>query len=169
MLLCVLSVFLLYCQKSTNPGAGADPTDLLPANDDISGFAKKGDAAIMTDYQTIMDAIDGAAEKYIDYGFVEGVQQMYGNGAVNVDVQIFNHGTADNAQGIFQEFYPSSAETVIQENPELVVDHALFGAYTLYYVKSNIFMTIVTSEKTDFALSMGKQFCLNVDAKVELE
>jgi hypothetical protein len=165
----VMLCCLFQCQKSADPGAGADPTDLLPADEDISGFKKKGDAAVMTDYQTIMDAIDGAAEKYIDYGFVEGVQQMYSNGNVDIDVQIFNHGSSENAKGIFQEFYPQSAETVMKENPEIVIDLSLIGAYTVNYIRNSMYMAIITSEKSDFARNMAMQFTLNVDVKIGLE
>ncbi|OGJ89970.1 MAG: hypothetical protein A2268_08285 [Candidatus Raymondbacteria bacterium RifOxyA12_full_50_37] len=156
------------CRKSVDPGAGSDPADMLPADNDISGFVKKGSPAVMTDYQTIMDAIDGAAEKYIDYGFVEGVQQLYGNGAVNVDVQIFNHGSTENATGIFQELYPPSAETITQgEGLEIIVDHSRLLNYSILYRKGRMFMQINTTEKSDFALNMAKQFCYNIDSKIE--
>jgi hypothetical protein len=154
------------CRKSLDPGAGADPADLLPENDDISGFQKKGSAAVMTDYQSIMDAIDGAAEKYIDYGFVEGAQQMFSNGSVDIDVQILNHSSAENAEGIFNEFYPSSPEVLSSGNPKVVIEHALLTGYTLYYMRDNIFIQIFTFDKSNFSLNMAKQFYLNIDRKI---
>ena len=42
IVLAMLLMFLTVCRKSVDPGAGADPGDLLPVNDDISGFKKKG-------------------------------------------------------------------------------------------------------------------------------
>ncbi|MFH0922149.1 MAG: DUF6599 family protein [Fibrobacterota bacterium] len=160
-------LLFLGCEKSASPEAGLDPADLLPMDNDISGFAKKGSPAVMTDYQSIMDAIDGAAEKYIRFGFQDGVQQMYSNGSATLDVQIFNHGNAANASGIFEEFYPPSAEVLVKENPQIVIDHSLLLNYSLYYQKNGFFMRIDTSEKTDFMLNMAKQFCLNIDAKIE--
>ncbi len=159
-------LLLVVCRKSVDPGAGADPGDLLPVNDDISGFKKKGSEAIMTDYQTIMDAIDGAAEKYIFYGFVEGVQQMYSNGSVDIDLRIMNHGNAKNAEGIYDDFYPSSPEVLSTANPKVVVDHSLLNGYIIYYTRDNIFLEIYTFDKTNFALNMARQFYTNIDGKI---
>jgi len=157
---------LISCRKSVDAGAGADPTDLLPANNDISGFQKKGNPAIMTDEQTIFEAIDGAAGKYIDYGFVEGAQQMYSNGNVDIDVQILNQGSEINARGIFQDFYPSSPEILSSGVPEVVIEHALLTGYVIYYVRDNIFMQIKTFDKSTYALNMAKQFVWNIDLKI---
>ena len=150
--LAVGMLLVMSCRKSVNPGAGADPGDLLPANEDISGFKKKGSEAVMTDYQTIMDAIDGAAEKYIFYGFVEGVEQMYSNGSIDIDLRIMNHGSETNALGIMEEFFPASPEILSNQNPRVVVDHSLLTGYTIFYVRDNIFLEIYTFEKTNFAL-----------------
>lgn len=165
--LILLTMLITFgCRKTVGTGAGSDPTDLLPVNDDISGFKKKGSAAIMTDYQTIMDAIDGAAEKYIDYGFVEGAQQMYSNGSIDIDIHIMNHGNYQNAKGIYDYFRPSSPEEISTTVPEIVIEHALLTGYALYYMRDNIFIEIYTFEKTNFALNMAKQFVWNIDKKI---
>lgn len=163
----LLLILLTFgCRKSVDSGAGADPTDLLPVNNDISGFTKKGSPAIMTDEQSIFDAIDGAAGKYIDYGFVEGAQQMYSNGSIDIDVQILNQGTEKNARGVFDDFYPSSPEEISSANPEVVIEHALLTGYVIYYTRDNIFMQIHTFDKSNYALNMAKQFVWNIDMKI---
>lgn len=163
----LLLILLTFgCRKSVDSGAGADPTDLLPVNNDISGFTKKGSPAIMTDEQSIFDAIDGAAGKYIDYGFVEGAQQMYSNGSIDIDVQILNQGTEKNAGGVFDDFYPSSPEEISSANPEVVIEHALLTGYVIYYTRDNIFMQIHTFDKSNYALNMAKQFVWNIDMKI---
>jgi hypothetical protein len=165
---CGLAVFM-QCRISDSPGAGADPIDLLPQDDDISGFKKSGSAIVMTDYTSIMNAIDGAGEKYIDYGFVEGANQFYGNGNITVDVQIMNQGTEKNAQGLYEDFLPSSYEVLSPNEPQVLVDLSISTAYSLLYQRENIFMRISTTEKTDFALNMSKQFYLNIDKKISSE
>lgn len=164
ILACIL--IALGCRRSVDSGAGADPTDLLPVNNDISGFTKKGSAAIMKDEQSIFDAIDGAAGKYIDYGFVEGVQQMYTNVSIDIDVQILNQGSQANAEGIFQDFLPSSPEWISNNNPQAVIEHALLTGYIIYYTRENIFMQIHTFDKSNYALNMAKQFVWNIDMKI---
>ncbi|MBD3422431.1 MAG: hypothetical protein GF398_20140 [Chitinivibrionales bacterium] len=160
---------LITCRFSQNPGAGADPTDLLPVNNDISGFERTGSAAIMTDKQTIYNAIDGAAEKYIDYGFIEGAQQNFSNGRIDVDVQVFNHGTPQNARAVFadDDIYPSTPSIINAGDPHVVLDLTNPFAYSILYQRNNIFLRINSSEKSDFALNMVKQFYLNIDTKIE--
>jgi hypothetical protein len=170
MITLVILLLSSACRRSVDSEAGSDPVDLLPVNDDISGFQKKGSPAIMTDYQSIMDAIDGAAQKYIDYGFIEGVQQLYSNGSIDIDVHILNQGTEYNAEQIFIEFKPSSPEEISSGEgglPHVLIEHALLTGYSLFYQQGNIFMEIIASEKTTFALNMLKQFYLNIDGKIE--
>lgn len=158
-------VLFTVCRKSVDSGTGADPGDLLPANDDISGFQKNGVVAVMTDLQSITAAIDGAAEIYY-LGFIEGVQQMYGNGSVDIDIRIMTYATEKDAKKIHNDFYPSSPEVISSEAPKVVVEHALLTGYSLYYIRQNIFIEIHTFEKSNFALNMAKQFCWNIDKKV---
>ncbi len=142
--------------------------DILPVDNDISGFLKKGNAAVMTDAKSIYDAIDGAAEKYVELGFVEGVFQKYSNGSSDVDVSVFNQSTNQNAMDVLQEFYPGSPEVLASGQVTMVVDHGLMTGYSIHYVKGSFYMRIDTREKTDFLLNMAKQFCLNIGAKIEL-
>ncbi len=163
--LVLFGVFYLDCRKSVDAGAGSDPSDLLPVKDDISGFQKNGGNAIMTDLQSITAAIDGAAEVYYR-GFIEGTQQMYGNGSIDIDIRIMNYSTVNYAKRVYQEFYPSSPEAISSGAPEVVIEHALLTGYSLYYTKETLFIEIHTFEKSNFALNMAKQFCWNIDKKV---
>ncbi len=159
-------IFFAQCRVSKDPGAGADPTDLLPRDNDISGYTQKGSAAVMTDQQSIFNAIDGEAQKYIDYGFQEGVNQLYSNGSIDIDIQIFNQGTQANAQDIYNLFYPPSPQVLADKNPMVVVDLSLSTGYQVLYTKQSIFMRITTTEKTDIALNTAKQFYYNINNKI---
>jgi hypothetical protein len=168
---CALLLLLIsaQCRISKNVGASADPADLLPLDNDISGFAKKGSASVMTDQQSIFNAIDGEAQRYIDYGFQEGVKQLYSNGNVDIDVQLFNQGDATNAQDLYERFRPTSPQFLSYNNPKVVVDLSLSTGYQILYAKSSMFLRISTTEKSDFALNMAKQFYWNIDKKIGVE
>jgi hypothetical protein len=168
---CVAAALLLasQCRISQNAGASSDPADLLPIDNDISGFLKKGSASVMTDQQSIFSAIDGEAQRYIDYGFQEGVKQLYSNGGIDIDVQLFNQGSETNAQGLFERFRPTSLQLISTKNPIVVVDLSFSTGYTVLYTKQNIFLRISTTEKSDFALNMAKQFYWNIDKKIGVE
>ena len=157
------------CRISQNAGASSDPADLLPIDNDISGFVKKGSLSTMTDEQSIYAAIDGAAQTYINYGFQEGVVQLFSNGSIDINVAIFNQGTEPNAQGLFNFFFPTSADWINKKNPLVVVDLSQASSYTIQYTKQSLFLRITTTEKSDFALNMAKQFYWNIDKKIGVE
>ena len=123
-------IFLTQCRISKDPGAGADPQDYLPLDNDISGYVKKGSVSLMTDQQSIFNAIDGAAQSYITYGFEEGVVQLYSNGSVDINVEIFNQGTQPYAQSLYNYFMPTSPQILSQNNPAVVVDLSQATSYT---------------------------------------
>jgi|WetSurMetagenome_2_1015567.scaffolds.fasta_scaffold00056_36 hypothetical protein len=168
-LLCVL--LFTQCRISKDPGAGSDPADLLPIDNDISLYLRKGSAAVMTDQQSIFNAIDGEAQKYIDYGFQEGVSQLYSNGSIDIDVQIFNQGTQENARDLYNLFLPSSSQQLNSFGVSVLalVDLSLPSGYQILYTKESILMRITTTEKTDIALNTAKQFCYNIDNKIGTE
>ncbi|MBL8025886.1 MAG: hypothetical protein JNL74_05725 [Fibrobacteres bacterium] len=170
-ILLLILLLLLNCEKSSNPGAAVDPAELLPYDNDISSYTKKGSTSILSDAASIYNAIDGAAEKYIDLGFIEGVFQKYSNSSTDLDVSIFNHGSNENALRVLDEFYPSSPEILLstEEGGMMVLDHGLIGRYSLHYVKAGIYTRIDTNEKTDIILSTAKQFCYNIGNKILLE
>jgi hypothetical protein len=120
----LIASLFLQCRISENPATSSDPADLLPIDNDISGFVRKGNPQIMTDQSSIYATIDGQAELYIDYGFTDGVKQLFSNGNIDIDAQLFNQGNEKNAEGLFERFYPSSPELISQKNPRVVIDQA---------------------------------------------
>jgi len=53
------------------------PIDLIPADDEISGWVKLGVYDEATDYDSLYDLIDGGAQIFIDNGFVSSAFQQY--------------------------------------------------------------------------------------------
>jgi hypothetical protein len=166
LILCSLCFMDAGCRTSAGAGAGSDPADLLPLDNDISGFLRKGNAAVMTDEGSIYAAIDGNAKKYIDYGFIDGVIQKFSNGSLDIEVWIFNQGSSANAQDVYRFFYPPSPEVLSSGALQVVVDYSLPVSYSLFYQYHHVFMQINTTEKSDFALNMAKQFYMNIHAKI---
>jgi len=162
----IFTLFLTDCRKSIGAGAVADPGDLLPKKDDISGFKEKGTTAIMNDKNAVAEAIDGAVEKYTGNGFVEGVQQLYSNGSFDVDIHIFNYVTDYNARAVFDDFYPSTPDVLSQGIVNVVIEQGLNEAFALYYVRENIYMELIVYEKSDFSLNILKLYYLNIDGKI---
>ena len=55
------------------------PADLLPGDDDISGWGSVGAYEEANDYDSLYNIINGGAEIFIDEGFVSAAFQIYEN------------------------------------------------------------------------------------------
>jgi len=162
-------MFVPQCRWSQNASGAIDPADLLPIDNDISGYLRKGSTAIMTDEQSIYAAIDGEAQLYIDYGFMEGVNQLYSNGNIDIGVQLFNQGNSTNAKELFDHFQPTSPELLSQNDSTALIENALASQYEIIATNQSFLIRITTTEKTDFALNMAKQFYWNINNKIVVE
>lgn len=83
--------------------ATADPTALLPQAGQVKGWAAAEEAKTY-DPDNLFEYIDGAAETYLDYGFVKlaACEFRPADGAkISVVVDIYDMGAADNAFGIY--------------------------------------------------------------------
>jgi hypothetical protein len=88
-------------------GQTPDPAGLFP---EIAGWQKKG---AIEDYspETLYEYIDGAAENFIGYGFRRLVVQNYANGQGQaLSVEVYFHGTPENAFGIYSSEKPLAGD-----------------------------------------------------------
>ncbi|MFH1762032.1 MAG: hypothetical protein ABIA63_13120 [bacterium] len=145
---------------------------LLPEDNEVSGFTGKGSPDIMTDEGSIFDAINGAANVYIERGFVEGIRKNYSNGSVEIEVRIFNQGKNSNAGSLYDYMVQQegSGEMVVDEGEQKRIFVSQSGfQYNFHGYCRTVYIGIVTFEKNDFILNIGKQFCFNIFSKIDSE
>ncbi len=69
----------------------------------VSGWTKQGSGA-RYDGETLFDYIDGGAELYLSYGFLEVASFSYKKeGATEITVDVFDMGNSYNAYGVFSQ------------------------------------------------------------------
>jgi hypothetical protein len=76
---------------------------LLPGGDDMAGW-KPGESSRIFKNNQLFDYIDGGADLYLEYGFVQVVTQEYINGDQSVMVDIYEMSDAAAAFGIYSSF-----------------------------------------------------------------
>jgi hypothetical protein len=82
------------------------PQDLAKLFPDIIGWQKKGTAEIFTP-ENLYEYIDGAAENFLNYDFKQLAVQNYVNTRGQaLSAEIYFHGTAENAFGIYSSEKP---------------------------------------------------------------
>ena len=116
--------------------------------------------------------INGEAMLYTERGFVEGTKQEY-EGIVldtylNVELRIFDQGTAVNADSVFNEIVrqmadPSDWASGVGE--ESKIERYLL-AQRIIFRKSHYFVSLIVNSGLDEALEVLKKFANNVASKI---
>lgn len=175
LLICLLLLgmaILTGCNES-NPkdSSTLEPADLLPASGEISGWDKEsGGYGEADDYSSLWDLIDGAADQYIDYGFVEAVQQFY-NGTIGgedatLELFISDQGSAGNAAALFDDelVVPPNLTAWDEAGDEAGIDEVPLFQVSIYLRQDRFFVRVTVDKKNDdvAALNTAKAFALAV-------
>ena len=133
-----------------------DKTDYLKL---VPGSAlewKAADDGIIYDSNTLYDYIDGGAELYISYGFVNVFSLEYvQEGQPVIHVEIFDMGSSYNAFGVFS----NTTETVNSE----VGQGGQYMMGSLLFWKDNFFVSIFT----DYENNVTKTAMLNIAKHID--
>lgn len=175
LLLCfVLPIFLLSCAKKTTNGEvePLTPVDLLPVDNEISGWTRDGVPETAEDSQGLWDMINGAGEVHLDYGFVECAYQVYdgevlGN-ATEIELYVFDQGSPENAELVYDDDR-SGMGTPWTDDPagtEARIDDSGLWAYVIEFWEERFFVELTIHEKSDEALEILKLFARNVSSKI---
>jgi hypothetical protein len=148
------------------------PVDLLPADNDISGWAGLGAYEEANDYDGLYDLINGGAELFIDNGFVSAAFQIYSNciGEVCttalVHLRIYDQGTEDNAMATYDRVGTGIAMPWDGAGMEARIDESGLASYTVEFWQRSFFIQIIIEEKTDEALNIAKLFASHVSGEI---
>lgn len=164
---------LFFCSKdkSSNPKA-LTPEDLLTKDNEISGWVRSGDFWTASNAGDLNNHIDGEAVIYTNRGFVEAAKQGYqgevlGN-TESVELRIFDQGTAENAQSVFDELVRQMSNPVDwNTNSGRMAKVERFPlSQKLMFWKSKYFISLSITSGLDEALNILKTFANNVDSKI---
>lgn len=147
------------------------PIDLLPQDDEISGWVSVGAYEEANDYDSLYDLIDGAAVTFIDNGFVSAVFQQYvsskaGASSATVWVRIYDQGNRDNARKTYDKVATGIGIPWDGAGAEARIDESGLASYTIEFWQENFFVQVIIEEKTDSALNIAKLFASHVSDKI---
>lgn len=177
LLIClVLPLCILYsCSKKTSsePPEHQTPLDLLPVDNEISGWTRDGPPETAEDSQELWDMIDGEGQVYLDYGFVECARQVYDGNVQGLPAEIrhlyvFDQGSAENAKAVYDD-ERSGTGTAWTDDPagtEARIDESALFAYSIHFWEESFFVKLTIDQKTEEALDVLKLFARNVSSKI---
>ena len=174
--LSVIFIFLFAaCSKdSTNTNEVITTEDLLVKNNEITGWNYGGERWMANNISELTTYINGLAEVFQRYGFVEAARQSY-------------EGTIDNQNRqlqltIYKQQNEESSKAVF-DDPDLGLSSALqwqngagneakyvrYGGLSqaLVFYKGPYFVYLQIDYDTEESLIILKQFALNVDPKIQ--
>jgi hypothetical protein len=173
-LLTILTVILLVaCSKSTDNNEKLIE-DFLVRSNEITGWTFSGSGWTANSISELTGYIDGEADIYQRYGFIEAAYQQYG-GTVNsqsatLAIYIYNLGSAANALSTYND--PGLEMNGAIDWTGGAGDKSHYArnsglSQTLSFIRKNYFVKLQIDADTDESLNVIKQFALNIDSKMK--
>jgi hypothetical protein len=137
-LLLLFTILVFACSTTEN---GNSTLNLLPRDNDIQGWIRdKASTEQAFDQQSLYDVIDGGAEEYLRYGFIEGAFATYANGqkSYGVWLEIYKQDTSENAELLF-DYLQTGSYTPIDENTRIAEG---FGNLVIEGLRENYLIRI---------------------------
>jgi len=161
-----ISLFFISCGEENGDEEPRDktPIELLPRDDDIGGWMREGMPIEATNYNELYDVINGAAQQYIDNGFVSAAFQDYKNTAgLLLELKIYELDSETSVDALYDELATGATQPLII--PGITkgrIDESALMAYTIEFQKGKFFVQIVINDKSGDALEIAKLFASHV-------
>lgn len=178
-----MKIFLILCLICALSGCGENdsdetksllnPVDLIPRDDEISGWARLGTYDEANDYDSLYAIIDGGAQIFIDNGFISAVFQQYNcisSGSecptALVTLHIYDQGSEENAQKVYDRTATGIGTPWSGAGVEARIDESAIASYTIEFWHKNFFIQVIIDEKSDEALNVAKLFASYISGKI---
>ena len=169
----LISLSLVFCTKESTTGPEAvSVEDLLPKGNEISGWTRTGNSWIARSSGELNTYINGEEPLYTRHGFVEAAMQEYqGNILGNTEtitLRIFDQGTAENAQSVFDELVLQMSSPIdwTAESGKWAKIERFPLSQKLIFWKEKYFVSLTITSGLDEALNVLKTFGNNVYVKI---
>ena len=174
-LACIAVLMIAGCSEQSEDDDRVSiliPADLLPDDEDISGWGGVGAYEEANDYDGLFNIINGGAEDFIDEGFVSAAFQIYENcfgevcSLALVHLRIYDQGSSENAVTVYDKVATGIGIPWDGAGINARIDESAIAAYTIEFWQENFFVQIVIEEKTEDSLNIAKLFASHVSNQI---
>ncbi len=173
----IMILSFISCTKDTtnNNNNNRNVQDFLVKDNEISGWKFYGTGWTANNISELTNFIDGLAELYQKYGFVEASSQAYSGKVNNSDAEIkitvYGQDSKNNALGVYND--PDNGLSSATELIPPVGDIAKYvrnaGLSQVFaFVKDKYYVQIEINADSEECLNVVKQFALNVSNKIKI-
>lgn len=175
------AIFLLLaaapgCNKSESPSNNnvATISDLLPKDNEISGWPRATDAWVARNKEDLQREINGGFEIFAKHGFIEGASQKY-TGKVNAApgieciVEVYNQNSEKEAGDLFDDPDKVFSSPITPANPPSAraqIQKDVFS-YQMKFTKGKYYVTIMVGSADDKAQEVIEVFANNIAGKIQ--
>ena len=167
-----LLFFCISCAKREQNSGPKDVVDLMPLDNEISGWVRSGAMDIAENSNQLWQLINGEGQVYIDNDFAKCAFQTYtgqiAGSQVNLDLRVFDMRNPTNAKNVYDDVGIGS-EIPWADNgagDEARIDESALYAYRVDFRDDRFYVCITIHDKSDAALEVAKLFALNVSAAI---
>ena len=173
----IAPIIILGCSEDTGDldddiTSLMSPADLLPDDDDISGWRSVGAYEEANDFDGLYAIINGGAEVYIDEGFVSAAFQIYENcvdgvcSLALVHINIYDQASSENARAVYDKVSTGIGVPWNGAGTEARIDESGLATYTIEFWQQNLFVQVTIDEKSDDSLNIAKLFAAHVSSEI---
>ena len=172
----ILCFIVQSCTKDTGKKTILSIEDILIKNNEITGWSYSGTNWVANNRSDLTTYINGGADLYFKYGFIEAAYQKY-SGSINnigceIQLYVYNLGSSVNTANIFED--PDlclSGAIVWTDNPAGTIAKYLRGnglSQTMFFYREKYLVNLAVTSDNQESLGILKQFAKNIDEKLKL-
>jgi hypothetical protein len=161
-----LSALEAFCQLVDEKLMGTSAVDGLPANGEIPGWTCYLEA---TDSVGIVSLMESEADLFLEWGCSAALEQSYYDSQfVLMRLELFDHGTAGNAQSLYHDSRLETGQEVARDDfgQEGRLDTTSSWTYGAQFWRDHYVARLLVQERSDSSLADLIQFCQLVDQKI---
>jgi hypothetical protein len=163
-----VALLFLFCPGPAGP---KDAVQLIPADNEVSGWARSGTMDVCNNSTELLALIDGEGQTYIDNGFVKSAFQTFHGtiGAVGVDLhlRVFDMGDSTNAAAVYQTTAVGTEQPWTGGPGQAArTDESGFASYTVQFRMQAFYISIQIVDKTIPGQDIAKAFAATAAAAI---
>jgi hypothetical protein len=142
----------------------------LPADDEIPGWNRSEKVLRASNEEELYRVFNGGASLYIQHGFHSFVGQSYkGAKGTELEVYIFDQGTPQNAEDLFENPFtkPSRIKEIANLGEKARIDMTPLFSYGVEFVQRGFFVRVIIQDKTDEGLNVATSFARLISKRIK--
>ena len=142
----------------------------LPNDDEISGWKRSERVLRALNEEELYRVFNGGASLYIRHGFRSFVGQTYeGPKGTELEVYIFDQGTSQNAEDLFENPYakPSRKKDLANLGEKARIDMTPLFCYGVDFIQKGFYVRVIIQDKTEEGLNVAISFARFISNRIK--